>query len=100
MTDISRELLHAQAQAEVDRLREQVADRATLKLEFNELESSFLARICGVAALDMIQDEADAENDDERKNVFMARIILSEIAHKFKDASAAAKLVNEANDHH
>jgi len=94
MTDISRELLHAQAQAEVDRIVKEGEGKATLKLEFTMLESNFLARVCAHAALDMIQDEADATDDEQRKHVFMSRIILAGIANKFKAAATANSTTN------
>lgn len=101
MADISMDLLRAKAEARVEESEAAQAGR-TLKLEFSLLESNLLAQISGQAIMDMLEDFAQAETDDERVNVLVARTVMRNIAGKFKAAHeaerSAGKVIEDAEN--
>ncbi len=91
-TDVSKELLRAKAQAKVEELTaEAVAKRAPLALEFNQLESTVLAKVCIAAAADMKAEYLLCEDDEQRLSVLISQEVLAGIAMKFKAAIDVAK---------
>lgn len=85
---VELQLLKAKAQARLDEAR--VKGVKTLRVELDGLESNLLSRLAVAAAIDMLQDFEEAEDDDQRINVLVARNLLTSIAEKFKAAHEAA----------
>lgn len=88
MTDISHDLLKAKADAQVEEAEAKylAEGKGLLTVSLTRMESTLLSKLGIQAALEMIADYEEAENDEQRVNVLMARKILSNIADKFRTA--------------
>lgn len=85
---VELQLLKAKAQARLDEAR--AKGTRILRVELDGLESNLLSRLAVGAAIDMLEDFEEAEDDEQRINVLVARNLLSSIAGKFKAAHEAA----------
>lgn len=91
--NVELQLLKAKAEARLEEAREKGVK--TLHVELDALESNLLSRLAVNAAVEMITDFAEAEDDEQRVNVLVARKLLSSVAEKFKLAHEAAQATNQ-----